>query len=553
MLLIAVIFRLFQKQVVEHDAYVAMAKNQQVTSKENLAKRGSVLIHDDLESSGSTIEAALDIDKYEVSVVPKNLKDKKDTATKLSSILGIGYDEIFNKINNDKVYLPPLAQGLASEVADKINKEDITGVIVSPQFSRYYPENNLLSQVLGFVNADGKGTYGIENYYNSELTGYSGKTTAEKDTLGRMIDVLSTDPPKDGDTIVLTIDRSVQYFVEKALEKALTDYQADSGSIIIVEPKTGRIIAMANKPDFNPNEYSKITAENLGVFVNQAIAGAWEPGSIMKPITMAAAIEQGKVTPETTGDYGNYVTVDGHEIHTATDVAYGHETMTQVLENSDNVAMVDVSNKLGNQAEYDNLVKFGLLNKTGIDTSGETVGQVPKLKDWRNISRATISFGQGITVTPIQIIMAYAALANGGKLVEPHLVDKIISSTGEETNIQPKEVSQVISAETAAKIRDMLVSVVVNGHGKKAAVPGFSVAGKTGTAQIAKADGSGYEEELFNGSFAGFAPANDPKFAMIVRLNKPKTVKFAESSATPVFGQIANYLLNYYYKLPVTK
>lgn len=552
-LLLILIGRLIQKQIFEHQEYLAMAKDQQQFSQSELAERGKILMHDDLESNGSLVELAIDVKKYDISVIPKNISNKSQTAQILSSILGLSNEELFNKINNDKLYLPPIAKSVDGTVADKIKEQSLSGVLVTDVYSRFYPENQLLSQSLGFVNADGVGKYGLENYYNNELTGYSGQKLAEKDTLGRIIDLIKEQPAQNGDTLVLTVDRSVQYYVEKTLERAITEYQADSGSVIIVEPATGRIVALANKPDFNPNEFNKITVDKLSLFMNEAISGAWEPGSIMKPVTMSAALDTGKVTPETTGDYPNMVVVDGYEIHTALDESFGHETMTQVLENSDNVAMVDVSNKLGNETMYNNLQSFGLLDKTNIDISGESTGQIPNLKNWRNISRANISFGQGITVTPIQMVMAYAAIANGGKLVTPHIVDKIIDGNGNEKNIQTKEVAQVVQSSTATQIKDMLVSVVVNGHGKKAAVSGFKIAGKTGTAQVAKADGNGYEEDIHNGSFAGFAPADNPKFAMLVRLNNPKTVEFAESSAAPVFGQIANYLLNYYYKLPANQ
>ena len=549
-LLLIAVCRLFQKTVIEHDTYVAMAKNQQVSSKQELAQRGKILVHDDLEQPGATVEVAMDSESYQVSVIPHNVKDKNMTATALAELLGIPEKEIFDKINNDKLYLPPISKSISKEVADKIQAKGLVGVVITPQYSRVYPESQLLSQTIGFVNGDRKGAYGIENYYNSELTGYSGTETAEKDTLGRMINLVSEQPAKNGDTLVLTIDRSVQYYVEQALQKALTDYQADSGSVIIVEPKTGRIIAMANAPTFDPNQYNKITGDDQKLFVNQCIAGAWEPGSIMKPITMAGAIDNGVVTPDTTGDYGASVNVDGFDVHTAENIAFGHETMTQVLQNSDNVAMVDVSSKMGNQLLFDTMKKFGFFDKTGVDTSGETIGQVPKLKDWHNINRANISFGQGITITPIQLVMAYAAIANGGVMVAPKIVDKIIDSNNQTTNIQTQNVGQVIKPETAAQVTSMLSAVVNSSMGKRARVPGFQVAGKTGTAQVAKTDGTGYDPNIHNGSFAGFAPAVNPKFAMLVRLNNPKTVSFAESSAAPVFGQIANYLLNYYYKLP---
>jgi len=551
LLIIALIGRLIQKQIFQHEHYLLAAKNQQIFSREELAQRGKIQIHDDLESKGSLVDVAIDVKRYSVSIVPQNVKDKRQVARELATVAELSEDELFLKIDNDKLYLPPIARNQTAEAVEVIEEKDLDGVLILPEYGRFYPENNLVSQTLGFVNLDGVGKYGVEGYYDDELRGFSGKRTAERDTMGRVINLISEEPPKNGDTLILSIDRSVQYYTEKAIEKALTDYQAESGSVIIVEPKTGRIVAIANKPDFNPNDYRKILSDQISIFTNPVISGAWEPGSIMKPISMAAAIDQGKVTPETKGVYSNYTVVDGSEIHTAEDKAFGEETMTEILENSDNVAMVDVANKLGNDLLYDYLNRFGLLEKSGVDIFGESTGQVPTLKNWRAIHRATISFGQGISVTPIQMVMAYSALANSGKLVVPKIVDKIVDCDGKESEIETREVGQVISPETASKISLMLESVVVNGHGKRAAVAGFRVGGKTGTAQVPKADGSGYEENIHIGSFVGFAPIEDPKFVMLVRLNNPKGVEFAESSAAPLFGQIANYLLNYYYKLPV--
>jgi cell division protein FtsI/penicillin-binding protein 2 len=243
------------------------------------------------------------------------------------------------------------------------------------------------------------------------------------------------------------------------------------------------------------------------------------------------------------------VVVDGYEIHNSVDKAMGFETVTQILENSDNVGMVWIANKVGNDQLSQFLTKVGFGIKTGLDIAGESAGQLRSAKTWRDVNRATISFGQGVSVTPIQILQAYGAIANKGKLVKPHLLDKISYKDGTEQSYKQPDPIQIMSEETAKKSTDMLISVVENGHGKKAAVEGYKVGGKTGTAQIPKKEG-GYEESAHVGSFAGFAPANDPKFVMLVKLDRPKNVEWAESSAAPIFGEISDWLLNSYLKVP---
>jgi cell division protein FtsI/penicillin-binding protein 2 len=229
--------------------------------------------------------------------------------------------------------------------------------------------------------------------------------------------------------------------------------------------------------------------------------------------------------------------------------------MTQVLQNSDNVAMVWVSEKLGKDKMYDYIKKFNFLDKTGVDLSGEVSGYTKSLKEWRDVNRATISFGQGITTTPLQIVSAYAAIANGGEYIYPHLVDKIVYPDGSEKKIEKRDGERIISKDTAAKMADMLYGVVENGHSKKARVPGYKVGAKTGTAQIAKSDGTGYEDSedglgIYIHSLAGFAPTDNPKYAMLVKLDRPKSAKYAESTAAPLFGEISSFLLNYYYRIP---
>jgi cell division protein FtsI/penicillin-binding protein 2 len=291
--------------------------------------------------------------------------------------------------------------------------------------------------------------------------------------------------------------------------------------------------------------------------MNPAIAHLYEPGSIFKPLVMSAALDQGVVTLDTIGNYDWHVFVDGYEIKTAEKKAFGEENMTQILQNSDNVAMVDISAKLGKDNLYKFLKSFNVLDKTGIDLDSEASGYAPNFKYWKDINRATIAFGQGISVSPIEMVAAYAAIANKGVYEYPHIVDKMIFSDGSEKKIEKQEGERVIKPETASTMAEMLFNVVEGGHSWRAKVPGFKVGAKTGTAQIPKPEG-GYEESedglgIYIHSLAGFAPTDDPRFAMLVKLDRPKAAKYSENTAAPLFGEIASFLLNNYYRLAPTR
>lgn len=551
-MVVAMLWQLFDKQILEHGKYVALAEGQQRFETVDIAKRGQIYVHDTIGGENRLYPLAFDVKSYALWVVPKQIRDKEAVSKEIGTMVGMDVSKIFGQINNDKLYVPPIKKGIGYDLADLIKAKKIPGVFVMPEYGRYYPENNLASQLLGFVNAEGKGKYGFEGHYDKELQGTAGETVGEKDTLGRVINLLNQKNPQDGTSFVLTIDRAVQYYAEKSLKSGIQRYQAEGGSVVIMDVKTGGIIAMANAPDYNPNDYKNVAKENQNLFVNPAISNLYEPGSIMKPITMAGALDSGAVTPETTETFSNYTVVDGYEIHTAQDKAFGTENMAQILQNSDNVGMAWVSEKQGKDNIYKYLGAFNLLDKTNIDLDGEATGYTPPFKHWRDINRATISFGQGIAVTPIEMVAAYAAIANKGKYLYPHLVDKIIQPDGKEIKIETKTGSQIIKEEVANQIMGMLQSVIESGHGRRAAVAGFKLGGKTGTAQIPKAEG-GYEEGIYNHSFMGVGPMNDPRFVMLVKLDKPKTAEFAESTAAPVFGDIASFLLNYYYKMPPTE
>lgn len=377
------------------------------------------------------------------------------------------------------------------------------------------------------------------------MIGKAGSVVGEKDTLGRIISTVSEVRPEDGNDLVLSIDHNVQYALEDLLAKAVEEYEAESGLFVLMNPKTGAIIAASGSRTYDPNHYSEIPVDETDRYLDPIISNVYEPGSIFKPLIMSAAIDYGKIEPDTEETFGKDVYVQGYRISTAEDKAFGKETMTQVLENSDNVGMVWVSGKMSNEELYNKLVDYGFASKTGVDLSGETLGYLLGLDNWHDINRATMSFGQGISATPLQLMRAWAAMINGGRLIQPYVVQKIIGKRGVAVEVEPQVEEGVISVETSAKLRVMLESVVAKGHGKLAAVKGYRIGGKTGTAQIASPEG-GYLDGEFVHSFMGFFPADDPQFLLLVKLDKPKAKEFSASTASPTFGKMATYILNYF-------
>jgi cell division protein FtsI/penicillin-binding protein 2 len=546
-LLVLVLMSLVVVRMVEK--MILQAEDQHRFEEIKQGQRGRIYVHDKLEGENTLYPLSFDVKSYAVIVVPQHIADKEGIAEKISTLTKQDKGKIFDSINNDKLYIPPLKRGLSYDEAEVIKNENIKGVYIIPEYNRFYPEKSLASQVLGFVNAEGKGNYGFEGHYDNELKGSLGKIIGEKDTLGRMITLLQDEDTKDGTSYVLTLDRSVQFYVEKKLKEAIEVTGAQSGSVVIMDVKTGGIVAMASNPSYDPNDFRTYAKDNPNIFINPAIAFLYEPGSIFKTLVMAAAIDTGKLEPDTKGVFGNKVVVDGYEINTSTDKAYGEETMTQVLENSDNVAMVWVAEQLGKDALYKYINDFGFLDSTNIDLDTEVSGTTTEFKLWRDIHRATLSFGQGIAVTPIEMVCAYTTIANNGVYVYPKVVDEILIPGGEEKSVSKKEGKRIVSETTVDKINMMLQSVVDNGYDHKAKIDGYNVAGKTGTAQIPKASG-GYEEEQFIHSFIGYAPIEDPRFVLLVKLDKPTSRKFASDTTAPYWKDIASYLLSFYYRIP---
>lgn len=538
--------RLYQLQIQHGARWVALANNQHRLSQALRAERGSIYVHDETSLSPLAVNREYQL----VYVVPKDIPDPVKTATLLASVLDIPENEIRQRIEQRRDDpFEVIKKRLSSDEVRKIEELKMPGVHFLPENYRYYPGDELASKVVGFVGPadDGAmGIYGIEASYNSELHGRDGILSQEKDAAGRWIPLSDRNqvPAANGMSVVLTIDRVIQYEVERMLADAREQYKADEVSALVLEPTTGKILALSSLPHFNPNEYQQV--EDLSRFMNPVISLPYEPGSIMKPLTMAIGIEEKKVNPNTEYVDTGVVVEAGYAIRNAEDKVYGRSSMTRVLEESINTGVMYVEGLVGNAQYREYLERFGFGAKTGIRLPAEHAGNLKNLNNPKaTIQFYTASFGQGVTVTPLQMIMAYGSLANGGVLMKPMIVDRYIHEDGSEEMLEPQAVRQVVSSETASVVGKMLRSVVVNGHGKRADVPGYSVVGKTGTAQVAKTGSKGYEENLTIGSFVGYAPLEDPKYVVLVKVDNPKDVQWAESSAAPLFGKIMQFLLSY--------
>lgn len=531
--------RLYQKAFLEHKELVAEAESQYAYRKDIVGQRGEIVVADE---ASTYFPLATNERRYQVLVIPNHITNPKDIAAKLSPHVEMSEADILARVDTDKLYIPPLKRRLSRQQADAIAELRLRGVVLMPEYVRSYPEQGLAAQLLGFVNVDGEGKYGLEGAYDSLLKGISGYQYGEKDSHKRLITVTQEVESRDGAQVVLSLDREIQFQVERILKASVERYEADSGSVVIINPKTGAIVSMASWPTYNPNEYNKVPSDQQHLFLNPTVSSVWEPGSIIKPLVMALAIDKGLVEPDTKETFEASVRVLGHTIWTAEKKAFGEQTMTQVLENSDNVGMVWIADKLGNQAEYDGLVKFGFGTEPEIKLGSVVGGVLPRLKSWNDLTRATVSFGQGMSATPLQVAMAYGALANSGVMMQPYLVSEVVGEDGVLAKHEPKEIGRVVSSETSKKLGLMLESVVINGHGKRAGVQGYRVGGKTGTAQVPDPKG-GYYEDRHIGSFSGYFPISDPQYAMVVKLDNPKNVEFAESSAAPTFGEIAGWIL----------
>ncbi|MBU0706867.1 penicillin-binding protein 2 [Patescibacteria group bacterium] len=549
-----VTFRLFTLQVMQHSFYEALASGQHDIYEKLIAERGEVFVRD--RYSGDQLYKVAANKKYQlVFAVPKKIKNPEETAELIAPILDVEVEEILPRLQKEDDLYEPLKRRVSDDVVQEIKDLGIEGIEYSDESYRYYPEGKYFSHVLGFVGYQDDtlvGRYGIEGYFEEELAGRNGFFQAQMDSGGRWITIGDTkfEEATNGTDYIMTIDRTVQFTACDLLSKAVEKHGADSGSVVILNPKTGAVIAMCNVPDYDPNKYNEV--EDSEVYTNKSIYHQYEPGSVFKPLTMAGAINEDKVGPNTKYIDEGSVEIDKYTIRNADNKVYGEQTMTQVLEESINTGAIYAAQQIGNAKFYEYVKDFGFGQRTNITLDSETAGDISTLERLSDIYAMTASFGHGITVTPLQLASAYAAIANGGKLMQTYIIDETISDNGNVEKTEPVELKQVISNKSAATLGAMLVRVVENGHGKKAGVEGYYIAGKTGTAQIPFTDRVGYDPNRTIGTFAGFGPVDDPVFAMVVKIDVPKDVIWAESSAAPLFGDIAEFLLNYY-EVPPTR
>lgn len=549
---LAIAVRLVQLQIVGHDAYAQIAANQSMAESTISSDRGEIYATErDGRGGERLVPLAVNRSSYTIYAEPVHIKDVVAAAQALAPIVGVEESELIKRMSKPDDPYELLLQRGGPEVKAAVEALDIDGIGITEESFRFYPNNNLSSHILGFVQYRDNGMvgqYGAEGFLDDMLTGKAGVFRGEINATGNMLGVGDRliDPAIHGSDVVLTVDWTLQYHTCRQLNNWVSTHGASGGSVIILDPNTGAVLAMCSSPDYNPNVYNEVSS--LTQFNNPAIFNTYEPGSIVKPFTIAAALDQKKITPTSTYIDTGEVVIGPHTIRNSDKKANGEQTMTDVLVKSLNTGVIYAQRLIGGDRLKDYFEAFGLGEATGIELNGEAKGTLGRLDEKQDIYYATASFGQGMTATPLQMVAGYAALANGGKLYRPYIVKEVLHTDGTSTPTEPIVIGTPISQKTSALVSGMLVEVVENGHGTKAAVPGYYIAGKTGTAQIPRQDGQGYETGVGStiGSFVGYGPVNDPRFAMIVRVDRPKDVQFAESSAAPLFGILAKFLLQYY-------
>lgn len=549
-LTILIIHRLFVLQVLKYDYYKTQASRLHEFSKELQPKRGEIYASD--FSGAEKYPIATNLDLHLLYAIPKEIEKPQEVAKKLAPLLEIEEEKLFERLNKNDLY-EPLKHYLSDEEVAEIRNLKIKGLAFLPETRRFYPKQNLFSHVLGFVgHKDGKqqGQYGLEEEFEEILAGQAGSLEAERGVWGQWIATLGQRKKEalHGADLILTLDYTIQFNVCQELKKGVEKFGAKSGTAVVMEPQTGKILALCSFPDFDPNEYNQV--KDYSQFLNPAISASYEPGSVFKAITMAGALDAGAVSPETTYKDEGFVKIGKYTIKNFDRKAHGINTMIQVLEKSLNTGAIFAVEKLGLNDFLKYVKDFGFGQLTGIGLPAEARGDISSLEKKGDIYPATASFGQGISVTPLQMVSSFSAIANQGKLMKPYLIEKIIWPDETIQEIKPEMIREVISPSTAATLGAILVSVVENGHGKKAQVPGYYVAGKTGTAQVPRKDRPGYDPHHTIGSFIGFAPIDNPRFVALVKIDSPHGVIWAESSAVPVFGKIAKFLLNYFQVVP---
>ncbi len=535
-----IVARLFWWQVIASDELQRQAASQYYLQFTLPASRGEIL-----SSDGKPL--VMNQPAYLVFAEPAKIPDVGVFAKLVGPIFQQEPADIVSKLTIANRVWVPLGRKVASQTVDELQALSLKGLGFERETKRFYPEASMAAHTIGFVGSDengkDRGYFGLEGYYDRELRGKDGKIQLEKDVRGTpiLVGTAVRFEPENGRNLTLYLDRSIQYSVEKRLKEGMETYGAKEGSVIVMDPATGGILAMASYPNYDQGTYGEFPKE---LYKNPIVAGSFEPGSTFKTLVMSAGLEEKTVTPATIFNEEGPVTIGEYAVRTWNNQYHGPITMSKVLEYSSNVGMVFVGRKLGKETMLKYIHAFGFGESTSIDLEDETSPDIREDSQWHDIDLATASFGQGIAVTPIQMVRAVASLANDGWLMEPRVVKEVVDAKGKHVVIKPKKIRQVVSAATARVITEMMVSAVDLGEAKWAKPKGYRIAGKTGTAQIPVA--GHYDETKTIASFVGFAPADDPKFVMLVTLREPTSSPWGSETAAPLFFTIAKDIFRYW-------
>jgi cell division protein FtsI/penicillin-binding protein 2 len=538
LLFLPLVARLFVLQVAEHGRLAALAYEEHWRSETINPRRGEIYDRNGILMAGN-------VQTYRLYAVPRSLPDAGQVADILGSLLRRSRSEIYSRLSSQGNEYVMVARELSKDDADRVVQLAIPGLFLEAEPRRYYPNGVLASHVLGFSNVDNKGAYGVEGYYDQQLAGTAGTLTAERDIAGKPLAIgpRTFSPPVDGKSIVLSLDATVQIRIEAALDRSVAETGAEGGQAIVMDPYTGEIVALAVRPAFDPNRYQET---DMRIFLNPAVSQVYEPGSTFKLITMAAGLDAGVITPSSSFQCKGYMEVPGGMIRSSTG-AHGRETMTEVLQHSCNVGSSWVAERLGTQLFYRYVRALGFGRVTGIDLQGEVAGIVKQPEapstGWYPIDLYTNSFGQGISVTPVQLLRAVAAIANGGELVRP----RVVLQPGEPPDAEAsgrQQAIRVLTMRSTKLLLGMMEEATSNSIGPRLGLPGYRIAAKTGTAQIPK--NGKLDEDATITSVVAVLPVSRPEFVFLVRLDRPKSSIWAGDVAAPLAGAVAKILVDRY-------
>ncbi|HUP38444.1 MAG TPA: penicillin-binding transpeptidase domain-containing protein [Candidatus Limnocylindria bacterium] len=528
--------RLAYLQVWKHDEYARLAENQHAKTVPLRPQRGPIL-----DRAGQALAVSSRADT--LYVTPVKVENAGRLAARLAPILGEPARDVARKLTVSRKFAP-VRRRLTPDAARAVRELRDPSLTLVEDSLRLYPNRELAAQLIGFEGADGKGLAGMEQMWDGHLAGVEGRAVVERDALGREVTgaPIVLKPSVAGQGIMLTIDATIQYLAEKEVDAAWRRTRAKSAMAVVMDPRTGEILAMAIRPTYNPNAFSIATDDDRRA---RAVTDPFEPGSTFKVIMAASALEEGIVRPADRifGENGA-ITIANSRIHDWK--KYGWLTFTEVLQNSSNVGSIKVGLQLGRERYYKYMTAFGFGAPTSLGLPGESRGQLRPPAQWSGLSLATLSIGQEISVTGVQMVAAFSAVANGGRLMQPQIIRAVLDAQGRELrSFEPRTVRQVISPETSRTLTEMMVNVVANGTGRQAAIPGYDVAGKTGTAQKMDPATKRYSRAPGVLSFVGFVPADDPRLTMIVLLDEPKNEKWGSEAAAPMFAAIGREALRH--------